>query len=52
MLLGQDNDDIIDLANLICETPFAQVSLIDSGQQRIKSKHAIDADLASPVVRF
>ncbi len=52
MLLGQDNDDIIDLANLICETPFAQVSLIDSGQQRTKSKHGIDADLASPVEHF
>ncbi len=52
MLLGQDNDDIINLANLICETPFAQVSLIDSGQQRAESKHGIDADPASPVVHF
>ena len=52
MLSVQDNDDIIDLANLICETPVAQVNLIDSGQQRIKSKHAIDGDLASPIVRF
>ena len=52
ILSGQDNDDIIELANLICETSIAQVSLINSGQQRIKSKHGIDADFVSPLVRF
>ncbi len=49
---GQDNVDIINLANLICETSIAHISLIDSGQQRTNFKHGIDADLASPVERF
>ncbi len=45
-------DDITDLAALICETPSAVVSLLDDGQQSIKSKHGIDADQAVRAVRF
>lgn len=52
MLSGQDNDDIIDLAKLICETSTACVSLIDSGHQRTESKRCIDADAASRVVHL
>ena len=52
ILSGQNDVDIINLANLICETSIAHISLIDSGQQRTNFKHGIDADLASQVERF
>lgn len=45
-------DDITDLAALICETPIALVSLIDDGEQSIKSKHGVDADQALRAVHF
>ena len=45
-------DDITDLAALICETSIALVSLIDDGQQSIKSKHGIDADQAPQAIHF
>jgi diguanylate cyclase (GGDEF)-like protein len=47
---GQNDDDIVDLAKLICETSAAHVSLIDSSQQR--TKPCIDADPASRVVHY
>lgn len=45
-------DDITDLAALICESSIALVSLIDNGQQSIKSKRGIDADQALRAVHF
>ena len=45
-------DDITDLAALICDTSTALVSLTDDGQQRIKSKHGIDAKDAFEVVHY
>jgi hypothetical protein len=44
ILTEQSYDNITDLAALICETSTALVSLIDDGQQSIKSKHGIDAE--------
>ena len=52
ILSGQDNVDIINLANLICETSIAHINLIDSGQQQTDLKHSIDADPASRLVHF
>ena len=45
-------DDITDLAALICETSIALVSLINDGQQSIKSRHGIDADQALHAVHL
>ena len=44
ILPEQSYDDITNLAALICETSTALVSLIEDGQQWIRSKHGIDAD--------
>jgi len=52
ILSGQDDVDIINLANLICETSIAHINLIDSGQQRTNFKHGIDADPESRFVHF
>ena len=45
-------DDFTDLAALICGTPIALVSLIDDGQQRLKSNHGLDVEHACRVIRF
>ena len=52
ILREQSYDDITALAALICETSTALVSLIDDGQQWIKSKHGIDVDQASQAIPF